>query len=99
LKLSRLRELNPGYSKKAWAGRLTIPAGYSINIPTEVVALQMQPAPVGEKSFARVLPGKSPAATVASQDIAPVSALVSQQENFVRIEPARGTAIKALPLE
>lgn len=99
LKLSRLRELNPGYSKKAWAGRLTIPAGYSINIPTGFVALQMQPAPAGEKSFARVPPGKSLGATVASKEAAPVSALVSQQENFVRIEPARGTAIKALPLE
>ena len=33
IELSRLKELNPGYSKKAWNGQLTIPAGYSINIP------------------------------------------------------------------
>ena len=38
IELSRLRELNPGYSKKAWNGQLTIPVGYSINIPAGAAA-------------------------------------------------------------
>lgn len=52
LELSRLRALNPGYSKKAWAGRLTIPSGYSINIPAGFVARQMLPGAAGGGSFA-----------------------------------------------
>ncbi len=42
MNLSRLRELNPGYSKRAYDGRLTIPAGYSINVPRGLAA---QPLP------------------------------------------------------
>ncbi len=102
LELSRLRELNPGYSKKAWDGRLTIPSGYSINIPAGSVARQMQPAPAGEKSFEKISLGKTAGATggmVASRVSAPVADVSSQREDAVRTAHTSFTAITALPSE
>ena len=102
LELSRLRELNPGYSKKAWAGRLTIPSGYSINIPAGFVARQMQPAVAGEKSFEKISLGKTVGNTggmVASRGAVPVAVISSRQEDYARTSHTSFTGLKARPSE
>jgi membrane-bound lytic murein transglycosylase D len=100
LELSRLRELNPGYSKKAWDGRLTIPSGYSINIPAGSLAQQVQPESAEEKSCEIISLGKTVGDTgglVASRGSAPVGDISSRQEYPAPTAHTSFTAIKARP--
>jgi len=55
IELSRLRELNPGYSKKAYDGRLTIPAGYTVNISRGLAAQSQQGAAAETKPAAKAV--------------------------------------------
>ena len=59
IELSRLRELNPGYSKKAWNGQLTIPVGYSINIPAGAAAQDSDSGAAVEKIAKKDAPKQS----------------------------------------
>lgn len=59
IELSRLRELNPGYSKKAWNGQLTIPVGYSINIPAGAAAQDSDSGAAVEKIAKKNAPKQS----------------------------------------
>lgn len=102
MELSHLRALNPGYSKKAWAGRLTIPPGYSINIPAGSVALQMHPVPARKKSFAKIPGSKTGADSrnmVAVREAGPVEGAASRPEKSMHTAQTGLTASKALPAE
>ena len=113
MELSRLRELNPGYSKKAWAGRLTIPSGYSINIPsgTGAAVQDSGTAAAGEKAAIKDIPkqaadvtgklagsGAAPAADRSAQQKSPaLSAETSRNET--RAIPAGELSLDALRRE
>ena len=115
VELARLRELNPGYSKKAWDGRLTVPAGYSINIPAAAgpAAQQGQAAPVAKKSAEKMPVQQAADATgrsmAAASKTAPAADIASRQEapartaqnsrNDPRVMPAGEPSLDALRRE
>ncbi len=104
MELARLRELNPGYSKKAWAGRLTIPSGYSINIPsgTGAAVQDSGTAAAGEKAAVKDIPKQaadvtSELAGSAQQKNPALSAQTSRNET--RAIPAEELSLDALRRE
>lgn len=75
LELAGLRELNPGFTGRAWAGRVRLPAGYSVNIPAGPAArpaltASAKPAPsptaAMKQAAARGIPGPRPGAGIAA---------------------------------